>query len=303
MTEEHQEIEEVVEPVEDEEAVVAPEADTPEVTAQKERARRMGWRPAEEFAGDKSRWVDYDVFLERGEATLPILRERFRKVDEALATTQSELRDTREKLADSQKVLVELRDLSRTAEERAYNQAKRDLAERQKQAVRDANEQQFDALEHERQQLENSKPKPVEVKPEPVPAEPRTNPVVDAWIAANPWFTGDRVLNQYAIYCDGQVKAMYPEWTVEEQLAETKKMTMEKFPERFPGMVKPAPAVNARRAAPPMVATSSAAPLRSKGKTVKDLPAEARAALDRFKKTIPGYKDEEYLKVYFQGEE
>lgn len=270
----------------------------PEQAQYEERARRQGWRPKEEYAGDPSRWVDAKTFVEKGEAVLPVLRERFHKMEERATATDRELRETRKQLEDTTRVIVELRDMSRVAEERAYARAARDLESREREAVREASEEKFDLLRREREALEQSRPKPPPVAAAaptpPSPPAPTSNPIVDSWISENPWFQSDPVLNSLAIDEDRQVKASHPDWSVQEQLAEVKRRVVDRFPEKFG---------NTRRKAPPPVSTSSAPAPRPTGKTVKDLPPEAKAALARFKNSIPGYKDEDYLKVYFAGVE
>ena len=43
--------------------------------AQEAQARSGGWKPKEEFTGDQSRWVEADIFLEKGEKVLPIVQK------------------------------------------------------------------------------------------------------------------------------------------------------------------------------------------------------------------------------------
>ena len=75
-------------------------------------------------------------------------------------------------------------------------------------------------------------------------------------------------------------------------LAETKKRTMNKFPEKF--------GINTRREEPASVSTPSGqvTTQRSRKKTYDDLPAEAKSACDKFVKTIPGYTRDKYVAAY-----
>lgn len=286
------EVETVEDTLDDLEKVVQTEEDK-QFEAQ---ARRMGWRPKEEYGGNADRWVDARTFVERGQAELPILRERYRKLDDRQAAIESELKETRQRLQESGEVLKELRDLNRTAEDRAFRRAQSELQAREREAVREASEDKYEAIQREREELERSRPKtnveaPVVVKqPDPPVA---TNPIIDQWVSDNPWFQTDQVLHVYAISVDAQIKRDNPHLSVAEQLAEVKKEVMEKFPEKFN---------NRRRTAPPPVAVSTASPVKTKGKTVNDLPADAKKALAKIKSQIPGYKDEEYLKQYFDQE-
>lgn len=260
-----------------------------------ERARRMGWRPKDQYSGDTSRWVDFKEFVERGDNELPILRERFRKLDTRLAGTETRLVETEKRLKESTEVLIELRDMSRVAETRGYERAVQDLRAREYKAVQEADTAAYAAIMQEKEALERSRPPAAASPPPPPPAAapPQTNPVIDNWVNANPWFKTYPTLNSYAMEMDREIEGEHPDWLLEDKLAEVRRRVVAKFPEKFE---------NHRRAAPAAVTTSSAAPPRSKGKTVKDLPPDARAALEKFKKTIPGYKEEEYLKMYFVEE-
>lgn len=271
---------------------------TPEEQQYEDRGRRQGWRPKEQYSGDPSRWVDAKTFVLRGEAELPLIRERFRKMDEQFASTKTELNETKKKLNEASEVLVELRDMSRAAEDRSYRRAVSELQAKQREAVREANEQKYDEAQREMNAM--APPTPVVKRPDPVQTEtppPNTgvpNPVVTQWVQDNTWFNSDPLLHAYALAEESSIQREFPGWPVSDQLDEVKKRTMDRFPDKFG---------NQRRRTPAAVSTSAAPPAKPKGKTVKDLPADARAALVRFKKQIEGYKDQDYLDMYFGPEE
>lgn len=275
-----------------EEVVVAPEKSEEDKHIE-EQARRMGWRPKEEYNRDPARWVDAKTFVERGERELPVLRDRYRKIDERLANTEQELSASKKLLVESNEAVKQLREMSLKAEERAYARAVQELEEKKINAFRNQDEAAF--IEAERRQRElQPPPKPAETPPQQGQPQQQgaPNPIVGRWIAENSWYERDPVLNSYAREQDMEVEREFSYWPLEDKLAEVKRRTVEKFPEKFG---------NSRRTAATPVATPSAPPpVRQKtgGKTVKDLPADARQALDKLKKQIPGYTDEEYLKVY-----
>lgn len=271
------------------------------VDAFEERARRMGWRPLEDWNGPEGRWVDAKTFIERGESELPVLRERYRKQDTVLANTERELiatrtdlNETKAKLGEVTTVMTEIRDMSRTAETRAYNRAMSDFQERERRAVEQADTAEFDRIQHEKRQLAppvTPPPAPVYVAP-PVPAAPPApvaNPIIEGWIAENPWFINDNVLNGVAIALDREVKTTRPDLSVREQLDEVKRQVVARFPEKFD---------NPRRAAAPAVATPSGTPPKPKGKSIKDLPREAQDAFARFKRQMPNFTEAEYMALY-----
>lgn len=292
---------EIVEP---EVPEVPEEPEVPEVSdedkAYEDRARRMGWRPLEEYGGNKARWVDARTFVQRGETELPILRERFRKMDTELVSTQGQVKELTTKLQESAEVLTELRDLSRTSEDRAYRRAMAELQNRERQAVREADEATYNQVQVEKAELvappaaprrEAAPARPVE--PAPAPAAIRPNPVIEQWVAENSWYQSDHTLHMYARDMDVIVERDHPGWEMSDKLAEVKRRVMAKFPEKFD---------NPRRVAPAAVAASSAPAPRPKGKTLKDLPPEARAAFVKFKKQMPNYTEKEYVDMYLQGE-
>ncbi len=291
---------EPAEEIVEEEVVV--ETSEPELSEEdkqyEERARRQGWRPKDEYSGNADRWVDAKTFVLRGEAELPLIRERFRKMDTQFAETKAELNETKKRLTEASEVLVELRDMSVKSEERAYGRALAQIQAKQRQAVREASEEKFAAAQQEYEQLgppPAAPPKRETVKTEIPPVNPaQPDPAVIQWVAENPWFNSDQVLNVYAISEENVVKAEHPGWSVTEQLGEVKKRVMDRFPEKFN---------NRRRTAPSPVSSSQAPPAKPKGRTVKDLPADAKAALAKFKAQMPTYTDKEYLTMFFGPDE
>ena len=87
------------------------------------RARNMGWVPENSFRGPPGKWRPAKEFLEHGEENLPVWRERFRNMEGELITTRNDLREAKTRIAEMSDVLIELRDMSKTAEERAYQRA------------------------------------------------------------------------------------------------------------------------------------------------------------------------------------
>lgn len=260
------------------------------------QARRMGWRPEAEYTPGRSNrpWVDAKTFVERGMSELPVLRNRYRDLDNKFATVTKELDAMKTSTAEQSRVLLELREMSKNAEDRAYIRAARELSAREREAVVTADTAAYEAVQRERQDLEQHRPRPVadppvrQPDPAPTTVAQQPAPEVQAWVRDNPWFTTDPVLNQVAIAFDSEVKREHPEWAVEDQLAEAKARVVARFPEKFG---------NPRRTAAQAVATSNNAPRPPKAKGVKDLPKEYQDAFARFQRQMPGYTEAEYLKT------
>jgi hypothetical protein len=263
------------------ETVETTDAPAPEVV---ERARRLGWRPQEEYNGRRE-WVPADKFIETAEKELPVLRENLRRLDSLYTKDVSSLKN---ELTEVKQVLTDFREFSTRAEQRAYEKAKREIEEKRDVAVAHADTESFKAAQRELEELDKTvKPKAPEVEK---PKIDTPDPAITSWIAENPWFTTDATMMAYAKAQDQFLMAAKPGLTVAERLAEVKDRTKKEFPDKFG---------NPKREQASSVAEPGAPPTRQKkGKTYDDLPPEAKAACDKFVKSIPGYKREDYVKDY-----
>jgi hypothetical protein len=255
------------------------------------RARAKGWRPREDWRGDPSKWVPAEDFLEE---TVPVLRERIRSFEERERRRDEEFRTLNDRLSETQQVLTEFRDFSHSAEQRAYERARRELEARRLEAVHSADPQRFSAIEAEIAELDRTKPADVGRRHEQPPAGARPLPPPSAelqtWLDDNPWFHKDPVLNIAAIDTMNHVMADLPSAGEAERLAEVTRRVREEFPRRF--------GANPRRAAPAAVTPPSGGRAAKKTRSFDDLPADARKAYERFAAQMPGYSKEEYVKHY-----
>lgn len=285
------------------------EADTvdPAIASIEGRARRMGWRPKDEFRGDTSRWTDAQTFVERGETELPVLRERYRALDDRFAkletNTQESARQAEARHKETKAAFDEFREFSSRGEERAYARAKAELEARMQSAVQTADTAQFTTAKAELDALDRARPN-VTVKPAVneapvvvVPPVPVIHPDAQQWINDNAWFNADPVMTQYALAVHNGMLRDQPGLSMRDNLAETKADVMARFPEKFE---------NPRRAAAAAVAaTNTGTPTaKQKGKypDYASWPADAKAAYTKFKGQMPTYTTEEYAKIYFGDE-
>ena len=113
-------------------------------------AKAMGWVPQEEFRGDVEKHVDAKTFLERGQNYLPIVRK---ERDEY----KRELQEVKGQMGEMKKTFEEFSTFHRNTVERterqAYEKALADINARQKEAVANADVDEWEQLEKEKSDL------------------------------------------------------------------------------------------------------------------------------------------------------
>lgn len=269
-------------------------------------ARRLGWRPEEEWKGPESKkpreFLPAKEYIDQTLSAVPAMRERIRRYDQTVDQQGRQITDLNSKIADQGQLLRELLDRSRGAEKAGYERARRELEAQKREAVTAADPAAYDRADAQLQALEKqhaevAKPvdPPADTRAPPARQEqqpPQVAPEVAEFVRENPWFNTDKVLHVAAVDTLDQVDKEMPGASLAERLAETKRRVEEEFPQRF--------GRNPRRDAPSTVNPPSGGNggRQPKKKTVADLPAEAKAELARFKNLIKGFTDEEYLADY-----
>lgn len=236
------------------------------------RARRMGWVPKDEFRGPDTAWKDAEAFIEAGEAAMPVLRERNRKLDAEVAKLQAIVRDLPGKLSK--------------IEQQMYERATKELKDRQRKAVESGDVEEFDAVEREISSLQKQAK---EDGGDKKPAD--TQPIVDAWAKQNPWFNDDEDMAAYAEGLHTKTWNGDPD-TLEENLQMVTDRVKKMFAAKFE---------NPNRQRPATVEGNGAKVKTKRGKGYDDMPAEARAVCDELVAAKVLTRDE-YIKDYFEGE-
>lgn len=265
-------------------AAPAADADSrPQGDETEAKARRLGWVGADEFKGDPSKHRSAEEFLKRGEEILPILKRDNEKLHSQFSKIERELQETRE-------TLKQFSEFASKGEERAYKRAKADLEAKLDNAIATADVDAARATRREIAELETDAPKPATKVEKTDP--PVLDPVVQSWIGENEWFNKSVALRSVAIEEFGDLERQYPGKNKAELLAETKQKVMDRFPEKF--------GINTKRDNAGTVTTPNGAgmPPKKKGKTYDDLPPDAKAACNKFVKSIPGYTRDKYVKDY-----
>lgn len=262
---------------------VEAEVEIPQVNESEEKARRLGWVPKDEFRGDPEHWRSADDFLARGEQLLPILKRDNDKLHRRLGDLEKQLKEQ----AEASKELLEFTSKS---EQRAYERARADIESRIKDGAANADTAVVEAGMRELSELDKQHQPKTETKV-PEQARQQIDPTIQAWIDREKWFTTTPSLAAFATEVYGELDRDAPGMAVEDRLAEVKKRTMDKFPEKF--------GINPKRnGAAHVDAPNTEIRKPKRGKTYEDLPADAKAACDRFMKSIPGYTRDKYVAAY-----
>jgi hypothetical protein len=264
-------------------------------------ARRMGWRPEDEWNGPEhkkpARFLSADEYVEKTMTEVPVLRERLRFFDNEVTKSAREIGELKGTITEQGTALKELLDRSRSAEQRGYDRAQQEIKAEMREAVKAADPARYEAAEQKLTELEKNPPKAAAevVAPEKkvtpaAPAAPQVTEDAQRWIDANPWFRTDQRAATKAIALHGaNIGAGMSE---ADSLADVRESMQALRPDLFE---------NTRRAAPAVVGAPSGADrtaAKPKGKTVADLPADAKESLAKFKRLIPGFTDKDFLETY-----
>lgn len=264
--------------------------DAPQVDhAIEAEARDYGWAPKENFKGPAEKWRPADEYIDWAKQSGRLPRGEFDKVVKALPVITRENEQLKTKLAEVSETLNQFVEFSTKAEERAFKRAKSEIEAEITAAAQNADPEAARAAMAKLEALGSELPKPV-AKAETKPSV-AVDPVIQDWISKEDWFNRDKTLNAVATAIFGEIEQAHPGMSRADQLAETKKRTVEKFPEKF--------GINPAREGAASVGTPRGeAPKRKSGKAYEDLPADAKMACDKFVKTIPGYTRDKYVKDY-----
>lgn len=176
-----------------------------------QRARRMGWKPKEEYKG-KDEWVDAETFLENTEASLPQLRASLRTIER----NYSKLEKSTEAILAHQQRQIE------AETKKAYDKAYSDFQARIDKGVEDGDKEAVAKAIQGREALKEREVRKTHVK---------EDPAVTSWKAKNTWFGKDPVLTDAAAkYTDILAREGK---SVEEQLEEAEAYIKETFPHKF----------------------------------------------------------------------
>jgi len=239
------------------------------------KARNMGWTPKDEFRGDPDKWRGAKEFVDRGENMLPIVRATVKRQENQIA----ELRQT----------IGELADHNTKTEQKAFTRALRELKAQQIEAVSSGNAAAFAQVDQAIYELHKEAAEAPKVK---LP-DPGVDPEYQEWEEKNRWVVTDKDAGAYAESYGEYLRKTGSTLTGAAFLEKVGEAVKKQFPDKFS---------NPRRNSPGAV-EGNTPPAKKGGTGYADLPAEAKAACDRFVKNSGGKMTREsYSKQYFSEE-
>jgi len=160
----------------------------PEVQA---AAEKMGWIPPSRFKGQPEKFVDADLYIERGETVLPIVREQNKRLHGELEALRTESAKTAAALKAAQTAIEQIEERHTVDTQKAVEQARRQVKAQLSAASEAGDHEGVAELTDQLVKLNTAEPevKRTTATPPPPPA-PQFTPDADLvqWNAENPWF-------------------------------------------------------------------------------------------------------------------
>ena len=245
-----------------------------------QEAMSQGWVPKEKYRGNEADWVDADVFVKRGREILPILRKNNENLIKDLQSTKQQLQEFKE-------AAEEFKRFQREAYERKtqeYENRIREIKESRAQAISDGDGQKVnaldDALDQAKEDLNEAKQAVKDAAKAPTPAaQPTTfEPALQAWMDNNSWFGQDKRMTSIANAIGESLRLESPLLKGQEFLDKLDEVLAEEFPTKFNKTSKQTPSSRVESGSGRQSRSGSGS------QSYDNLPAEAKAACDRFVK-------------------
>lgn len=229
-------------------------------------ARQMGWVPEEDFRGDKSKWRSAEEFVERGREILPIVLKNKEELLVKNRVLEAELKEMKTAIED-------FKEYRKADKDRMYKQALQDLKAKKKEAIADGDGELAVELDDAIDELkESAKDAPVT----PVEKTDQLDPEFVKWVDETEWYRKDAALQHAANAAAIDVQAIFPQLKGRAFLDKVSDLVKDKYPEKFG---------NTRRTNSNTVEEGgNTQPRSTKKKSYDNLPADAKAACDKFVK-------------------
>lgn len=255
------------------------------------QARKQGWRPKEEFAGNPDDWVDAGEFLERGKSWAPIMSAKNRELEKTLREMRTVLRQQMD-MNHKRAVTV------RQQHEENIKQLQTKISTLEGQLAKSITDNDAEGAVRASREIRKTEEAIHEGKAAIGEADKEVSEIGNRWKAVNPWYGDDREATEYADFIGftaGQ-RGLGPY----EVLEAIDVKVREKFPDLFPEEEEGEPVVHkpaTKRQVRRSVTTTKTDDDAGTGGTVKwaDLTSEEQGiAAATMKKA--GLTKEQYLK-------
>lgn len=238
-------------------------------------ARLLGWVEKENYR-DGDHFVDAEAFVKRGKEINPILRKNnellLKKLDEA-----------NREIADVKKVAKEFEKFQKENAERQVKQLEGELStlkEQKKLAITQGDGEQVvaidEAIDAVKEQQRDAKTIDV-AKPEAAKAPVTLDPVITGWMEKNTWFTTDDKYTRVADAVGASLAASHPELRGQAFFDQLDIELEDVLPAKYKKQTRTSPVEGS---------TNGGGASRASGgkQTYANLPADAKAACDKFTK-------------------
>lgn len=223
-------------------------------------ARKMGWRPADEYKGDPDKHQDAQTFYNRGMEMMPFLQ-----------ATNATLRD---KIGKMEKQLKQVAKFATKAETAGYERAMDEIKSRQEAAVESGDLTAFRQADKDADKLRQEMQASQET--DGVSEDQRAEDFAD-WGKANKWYAENSIMQAYADAQASKLAKGKGGFLDRADLDAVSEAVKAKFPEEFEET--PAP-----RQKKPHVDTGGQRQHVRGGRTYNDLPQDARQMCDKWTK-------------------
>lgn len=270
------------------------------------KAREMGWKPREEFPGSADKWVDAKTFVDRGEQFLPIVKAENRRLKEQLEHIASQNQQFQTELSGARESIEGLKQFNREAAAAELKAERRKLRAELIAARKEGDtekelsvQEQLDDLDDKSQQgAGEPAAKAAAATTSATADDPTQKPEFQQFLRENSWFNDDPVMRaaSLAIMQDAAAKGLLANMTPAQRFSYAAAETKKKFrmEDELPNTSK---------------VSGSTGPTGAGGDgghSYSALPADAKAACDRFAKRMVGpgkaFKNEaDWRKHYTQN--
>ena len=248
----------------------------PDIT---ERARQLGWKDRDEYRGDPRHWRDAEEYIRVAEQETPILRENFRRLSATVAELERELK--------AQRAFTE------TALEAERKRVIAEYEARQREAVRNGDEEEWERLERQKKEAASLPEVKIEESTPPAVSE-----AIRRFELENDWYGTNAAMTDFAKAESDRIAQVLPHLDPEAHLRKVALRVREEFPQWFERRSR---STAKHEGAAPVEKTRRPPPAKGK-KTYENMPAEYRHACDvAVRRGMCSRED--YVKVYYAQQE